>query len=129
MTKTSLLKQVNFNLRATSNITVFLTEEQLMAKQAGSKKKAVIRKKVATKKVAKKKVVKKTAPLAAKKKKAKTTAPVKKQKANVISPQHRDEMIAIAAYYRWEQSGCVTDLEMEHWLLAEQEIDQQLSQS
>jgi hypothetical protein len=108
-----------------------------MAKQAGSKKKAVSKKKVAAKKVAKKKVVGKTTPLA-KKKKVKAAAPAKKQKAAApakkrqvkgITPQQRDEMIAIAAYYRWEQSGCVTDLEMEHWLLAEQDIDQQLNQS
>ena len=108
-----------------------------MAKQAGSKKKAASKKKVAAKKVAKKKVFKKTAPAAKKKKvkatipatKQKAAKPVKKRQAKGITPQQRDEIIAIAAYYRWEQSGCVTDLEMEHWLLAEQDIDQQLNQS
>ena len=63
-----------------------------------------------------------------KKKKAVKAKPVKKQSAQSISPQERDEMIAVAAYYRWEQAGCVAELEMEHWLLAEKEIDKLLGQ-
>ena len=99
-----------------------------MAKSEGSKKKATSKKKVAKKKAAKKKAVKKAAPAAKKTKTGKAVAKTKKQ-AQGISPQERDEMIAVAAYYRWEQSGFAAELEMEHWLVAEQEIDKQLGKS
>ena len=100
-----------------------------MAKSEGSKKKATKKKvKVSKKKAAKKKAVKKAAPAAKKTKTGKAVAKTKKQ-AQGISPQERDEMIAVAAYYRWEQSGFAAELEMEHWLVAEQEIDKQLGKS
>ena len=103
-----------------------------MAKSEGSKKKAAS-KKTAKKKVAKKKVTRKTAvkktATATKKTKAKKPASNWKKTASGISPQERDEMIAVAAYYRWQQSGFAAEMEMEHWLLAEKEIDKQLGKS
>ena len=42
-------------------------------------------------------------------------------------PTAREIMIAEAAYYRWEQSGYVVGLELEHWLQAEQDIDRMLN--
>jgi putative AlgH/UPF0301 family transcriptional regulator len=101
-----------------------------MAKTNTEKKKAAKKKAASTKKkVTRKTAVKKTAT-------SKKTAPVKKAEAvksastskTNVAPQQRDEMIAVAAYYRWEQSGYVVELEEQHWLLAEEEIDKLLKQ-
>jgi hypothetical protein len=112
-----------------------------MAKTAGSKKKATSKKKVAKKKVTKKKAAKKTAPAvtgnkaakkvtpAAAKPKTKRVAGKTKQSRQTVTTQQRDEWIAVAAYYRWEESGCVGEMEIEHWLLAEKDIDNQLEQT
>ena len=104
-----------------------------MAKSEGSRKKTASKKKVTKKKVARKKAAKKTAvkKTVTAAKKTKTRKPVSKNKkaAPGISKQQRDQMIAVAAYYRWEQSGFSAELEMEHWLLAEKEIDKQLGKS
>ena len=50
-----------------------------------------------------------------------------KSKQAKANPAEREQMIAVAAYYRWEQSGYTAELEIEHWLLAEQDINEQKS--
>ena len=108
-----------------------------MAKSStnSTKKPAASKKTVSKKKVAKKTAVKKTAakkPAASKKTTtAKVTKPRKKKVAvkSDITPEERNEMIAVAAYYRWEQSGYAAELEEEHWLLAEEEIENLLNKS
>jgi hypothetical protein len=50
--------------------------------------------------------------------KTRTTA-----KPNEISPEHRQEMIAEAAYLRAEQRGFTSGDPMEDWLAAEREVD------
>ena len=101
-----------------------MPKEKISKKKSTVSKKKAAKKKVTTKKVAKKKAVKKTAT-------SKKANPVKsmpdKSKQTNASPADRDHMIAVAAYYRWEQSGCITELEIDHWLLAEQDINEQTS--
>jgi hypothetical protein len=95
-------------------------KKSTVSKKKAAKKK-VSKKKVTTKKVAKKKATKKTATSI----KAKPVKPMPdKSKQTKLSPEDREQMIAVAAYYRWEQSGCITELEIDHWLLAEQDIDE-----
>ena len=97
-----------------------------MAKEKISKKKTSTtdKKKTAKKKVSKKKASKKQA---VKKKTVKKKNASKKTDTATsrpkVSPTEREEMIAVAAYYRWEQSGFIAELEMEHWLQAEKDID------
>ena len=114
-----------------------------MAKSKPEKaKSATSKKKISKKKVSKKKVVKKTSPsktaagkpvskkvTTRKQTSASKSKPAKKADQAPVTSLERDEMIAVAAYYRWEQSGFVAELEVEHWLLAEQEIDNLLKQS
>ena len=101
-------------------------------------KKKVSKKKAAKKKTTKKQAVKKTAakkatpakkPVASKPARTKKSGAARQNSKPSISPRERDEMIAVAAYFRWEQSGYVAELEMEHWLQAEQDIDDLLNQS
>ncbi len=56
----------------------------------------------------------------------KSGSKVKKSAKKTHDPAMREIMIAEAAYYRWEQSGYVVGLELEHWLQAEQDIDSML---
>jgi len=93
------------------------TSKKKASKKKVAKKKTTVKKKAVTKKAATKKVASKKA------EPVKTAAP-QKDTGTTINPKDRDEMIAVAAYYRWEQSGYVTELEIDHWLLAEQDIDE-----
>ena len=89
-------------------------------------------KKTAKKKVAKKKVVKKAAPkkTAAKKVTAKKTAAKKVstaiKKKPTISADEKRVMIAMHAYYKWENAGFPGGQDWNHWLEAEQEIEEML---
>jgi len=93
--------------------------------------------KAATKKVAKKKVSKKKVAKKVSAKKATTTKKVaskatatkvtaSKQKTPVISDEERRMMIAVHAYYKWEQAGFPGDQDWQHWLDAEKEVEQML---
>ena len=88
-------------------------------------------KKVAKKKVSKKKAVKKVSTKTATTKKVagKATATkvtASKQKSPVISDDERRMMIAVHAYYKWEQAGFPGDQDWQHWLEAEKEVEQML---
>jgi hypothetical protein len=94
------------------------------AKKASKKKvvkkqvaKKAVTKKVVSKKAPAKKVVKKAAPKAA----AKVSAT--KQKKAVISPEEKRVMIALQAYYKWEQAGFPGGQDWQHWLEAEKEVE------
>ena len=97
------------------------TSKNKVSKKKITKKKTTT-KKTATRKVATKKAVKKTAtskkPISAK------PTPADRTSEKDVAPAERENMIAVAAYYRWEQSGCCIELEIDHWLLAEQDIDE-----
>jgi hypothetical protein len=93
-----------------------------VAKKQVAKKKAVT-KKVASKKVATKKVVKK----AAAKKAAPKTVPkasASKQKKSVISDEEKRMMVAMQAYYKWENAGFPGGQDWQHWLEAEKEVEE-----
>jgi hypothetical protein len=104
-----------------------------MAKTHSKKKTAAkaATRKVAKKKVTKKKTAKKTAP---KKKVAKKTAarPAAKkvrssrQNKPAISDEERRMMIAVHAYYKWEQAGFPGDQDWQNWLEAEKEVEDML---
>ena len=81
-------------------------------------KKTAAKKKVATKKVSKKVSSKKPVAKAA----AKKAAP-SKQKKTAISSDEKRMMIAVHAYYKWQKAGCPTGDGFNHWLEAEQEIE------
>ena len=87
------------------------------AKKKVSKKK-VVKKKVATKKVAKKTSTKKTAV----KTSARKAAPAKQKKTRISADEKR-MMIAVHAYYKWQQAGSPTGDDFNHWLEAEKEIE------
>ena len=92
-----------------------------------SKKKSA--KKTAKKKVTKKKVAKKTTSKkkVAKKATTKKAAPRKvvasKAKKPVISDDEKRMMIAMHAYYKWENAGFPSGQDWLHWLEAEQEVE------
>ena len=85
------------------------------------------KKKVSKKKVAKKKVVTKKAVTkkAAARTPAKKAAPARKKKATMSTDEKR-MMIAVHAYYKWQQAGSPTGQDFNHWLEAEQEIESML---
>ena len=98
------------------------TSKAKAAKKKVSKKKAV-NKTVATKKVAKKVSTKKAVTKkAASKTTAKKAAPAK-AKRTTFSTDERRMMIAVHAYYKWQQAGCPTGDDFNHWLEAEKEIE------
>jgi hypothetical protein len=90
-------------------------------KKAAVKKTAT--KKVAKKTVAKKKVAKKTA---TKKTAAKKVTAAKKTKKTVISEDEKRMMIAMHAYYKWENAGFPGGQDWQHWLEAEREVEDML---
>ena len=92
-----------------------------MAKKKTSKKKTATKKKVTKKTSTKNKTAKKADSGKKSGSKSKKIAKPKKD------PAVREFMIAEAAYYRWEQSGHMAGLELEHWLQAEQDIDRMLN--
>lgn len=90
---------------------------------AKATKKKVAKKKVAKKQVAKTQVAKKVST-----KKAVAKAPVKKatpskQKKSTISADEKRMMIAVHAYYKWQQAGSPVGSDYNHWLEAEKEIE------
>lgn len=52
---------------------------------------------------------------------------LKSNRRTHISPQERNEMVAVAAYFRSEQRGFVPGQELEDWLEAAAVIDQMLA--
>ncbi len=95
------------------------TSKKKVAKKTASKKTA--KKKVVKKKAAKKTAVRKTAP---KKTVAKKTAA--KPKKPVISDDEKRMMIAMHAYYKWENAGFPSGQDWTHWLDAEREVEDML---
>ncbi len=97
---------------------------------SGSKKKTA--KKAAKKTTAKKKVVKKAvsqkaaAKPTASKKMAPRRAILAKRKATIVSDDEKRMMIAMHAYYKWENAGFPGGQDWHHWLEAEQEIEDML---
>ena len=97
---------------------------------SGSKKKTAkkVAKKTTKKTTAKKKVVKKKT--AAKTSAGKKTAPSKatpaKRKPMAVSDDEKRMMIAMHAYYKWENAGFPGGQDWQHWLEAEQEIEDML---
>ena len=99
-------------------------------KPATSKKKAS-KKKVAKKKVAKKKVAKKKSPKKPTAKKVATSKaikakPRKSARKATISEDEKRMMIAMHAYYKWENAGFPHGEDFRHWIEAEQEVDAML---
>ena len=93
------------------------------AKKAAKKKvskKQVAKKKVATKKATGKKVTKKTTVRKTPAKKVGSRKPVRKS----VSEEDRRMMIAMHAYYKWEQAGFPGGQDWQHWLEAEKEVDE-----
>lgn len=89
-------------------------------------------KKKATKKAAKKKVTKKTAAkkttskkTSAKKATARKAAPARNRKPK-ISEDEKRMMIAMHAYYKWENAGFPGGQDWSHWLEAESEVEAML---
>ena len=103
------------------------TDTKKAAPSPKAKTKKVSKKKAAKKTVTKKTVAKKTAVTkkVAKKVSAKKAAPAIKKKT-VISADERRMMVAVHAYYKWQQAGCPTGQDFNHWLEAEQEIESML---
>ncbi len=95
------------------------TSKKKVAKKTASKKTA--KKKVVKKKAAKKTAVRKTAP---KKAVAKKTAA--KPKKPVISDDEKRMMVAMHAYYKWENAGFPNGQDWTHWLDAEKEVEDML---
>jgi len=81
-------------------------------------KKAVPKKTVAKKAVAKKVSTKKTVARTA----AKKTTPSIKRKTTISNDEKR-MMIAVHAYYKWQKAGYPIGNDFNHWLEAENEID------
>ena len=79
-------------------------------------KKKTIKKKIVKKKAAKKKPAKKV---------SRTTN--KRAKKPGISSEEKRMMVAMHAYYKWEQAGRPDNSETHHWLEAEKDIENMLS--
>ena len=94
-----------------------MAKSESTSSKPASKKKVATKKKTAKKKTAKKKVT------ATKKQSASGRTGSKKKKTESVTPEHRAHMISVAAYYHWEQSGHPSDMEVDHWLQAERDID------
>lgn len=90
------------------------TTDKGKAEKSKTSKKKVTKKKTTKKKSAQKKAVKKKA--AAKKKVSKPN----------ISAEEKRSIIALHAYYRWENAGRPLNSEIQYWLEAEKEIEAQL---
>lgn len=89
--------------------------------------KKTAKKKVTKKKVAKKTVTKKAAPKkASTKKTAAKKVVASRRKKPVISDDEKRMMIAMHAYYKWENAGFPGGQDWNHWLEAEQEVEDML---
>ena len=95
------------------------TSKKKVAKKTASKKTA--KKKVVKKKVAKKTAARKTAP-----KKTVTKKTAAKPKKPLISDDEKRMMIAMHAYYKWENAGFPSGQDWTHWLDAEREVENML---
>jgi len=89
-------------------------DTEAFSKPKTTKKKAV-KKKAVKKKSVKKKAAGKTAGAA----KKRTGKPV-------VSAENKRMMVAMHAYYKWEQAGRPDNSETHHWFEAEREIDEML---
>ena len=100
------------------------TSKKKVAKKTAAKK--TVKKKAAKKKVAKKTVAKKTvAKKTAAKKTASRKTTAKKQKPR-FSDDEKRMMIAMHAYYKWENAGFPSGEDWLHWLEAEKEVEDML---
>ena len=108
----------------TNSVTKKKTSSKKVAKKKVSKKK-VAKKSVAKKKVATKKVIKKASPKASVKTASRKVVPAKAKKP-VISDDEKRMMIAMHAYYKWENAGFPGGQDWLHWLDAEQEVEDML---
>jgi hypothetical protein len=88
--------------------------------------KKVAKKKVSKKKAAKKVSTNKAATTKAASKSTATKVTASKRKTPVISEEERRMMIAVHAYYKWEQAGFPGDQDWQNWLDAEKEVEQML---
>lgn len=93
-------------------------DKDIVPKTKTSKKKAAKKKAVS-----KKTTAKKIAPKNVAKKK---TASKKKANKSKISVEEKRSIIALHAYYRWENAGRPLNSEIQYWLEAEKEIEAQL---
>jgi hypothetical protein len=109
------------------------TTAKKVSKKKVAKKQAVTKKvstqKVATKKVATKVTAKKAAPKKAAPKKPAVKAAAKKvssakKKPSVISNEEKRMMVAMQAYYKWENAGFPGGQDWQHWLEAEKEVEE-----
>ena len=94
------------------------------ASKAATSKKKVTKKKVAKKKTAKKKVSKKTGKKKVTSRKATSSKATKK--ALKVSEDEKRMMIALHAYYKWENAGFPHGEDNQHWLEAEKEVNKML---
>lgn len=91
------------------------------SKKKATKKKSV-KKQTATKKVVKKKTAAKVTAKNTKADKSK-----EQKKAVVISDNEKRTMIAMRAYYKWENAGFPDGEDYKHWIEAEEEIEAMLN--
>lgn len=92
-------------------------------KKTKTKKPATSKKKVSKKKGAKKKLPKKTATKKVAASKAVTaTTRNKAKKTAAVSNDEKRMMIAMHAYYKWENAGFPHGEDYRHWLEAEEEV-------
>ena len=96
---------------AEKKTTINKTTAKTAVKKTAVKKKAVPKKVVKKKTVAKKITVKNPKPTTGKKTKT------------LISSEERRMMVAVHAYYKWEQAGRPVNQDTQHWIDAENEID------
>jgi len=82
-------------------------------------KKTAPKKKVSKKKTSKKVVSKKTVAKAATKQTRSTT-----RTGATISDEERRMMVAMHAYFKWEQAGFPGGQDWQHWLEAEREVEE-----
>lgn len=90
----------------------YMTKKDTAAAKPKTPKKKTIKKKAAKKKTAIKK--------------AAGTTNKRTKKATTVSDEKRRMMVAMHAYYKWENSGRPDNAETHYWLEAEKEVDDML---
>jgi adenylate kinase len=93
-----------------------------MAKENSKKKTTSAKKKVIKKKAAKKKAAKKSAPKKKAVKKKATTKKVVSNKSKSVTKDEMRMMVAMRAYFKWENAGSPVGEDHKHWVEAEKEI-------
>jgi len=117
MTTSDSKKAISSKKVAKKKVSTKKVTKKTVAKKAAPKKtvaKKAAPKKTVAKKVSPKKTVAKTA--------VKTAAPSKQKKTRISNDEKR-MMIAVHAYYKWQKAGYPTGDGFNHWLEAENEID------